>query len=101
MTRLLFGALLCVLPGAAQACTGPACCVVDGVAAVCRSAVIEARAKGIVMRRRPGCNRADVTDAIYSMQMNRGPYESEAELAGDALLAMGSFTRSVTVVSPY
>lgn len=89
MRQILFAAFLCGLPVTAQACTGPACCVVYGVAAVCRSSVVEERARGIVMRRCPRCLPSDVTDWIFSYQMNRGPYESAGDLAGDVLRAMG------------
>lgn len=85
---LLLCPLLCPML-ATPAAAGPACCVVYDVPAVCRSPVIEERAKAIVMRRCPRCAQADVTDWIFSYQMNRGPYESAAELAFDVLRAMG------------
>lgn len=80
--------LLCALSVPAQACTGPACCVRYGWPAVCRSLVIEERAKRIVMRRCQRCDQSDVTDLIFSYQMNRGPYESAGDLAVDVLRAM-------------
>lgn len=89
--RLLLAALLCALPVTAQAaqpCTGPACCVVYGVEAVCRSAVVEARARAIVLRRCPGCKPSAVTDWIYTFQMTEGPYESSKELAHDVYCAI-------------
>jgi rare lipoprotein A len=73
---------------AAEACKGPACCVVYGVPAVCRSAAVEREAIRIALAKCPACNRSDVADAIYSLQMNRGPYASAADLAFDVLRAM-------------
>lgn len=62
-----------------------AACFRHGVPAVCRSPAIEQKAKAIVLRRCKRCDPSDVTDWIYSFQMNRGPYESAAELASDVL----------------
>lgn len=61
-------------------------CVVNGVPAVCRSAKVERQAQSIAQRRCPRCDPRSVKDAIYSMQMNRGPYRVARELARDALL---------------
>lgn len=72
----------------ALACSGPACCVRYGVAAVCRSPIIEARAKSIVLRRCPRCDVGAVTDWIFSYQMNRGPYASAGDLARDVYCAL-------------
>jgi len=72
----------------ALACSGPACCVVDGVPAACRSPVIERQATATVQRRCPRCDPRAISDSIFSYQMNRGPYESADELARDALLAL-------------
>lgn len=84
----LFGCLLLPSYVAAGPCSGPACCVVYGEPAVCRSPVVEARAKAIVMRRCPRCDAGAVTDWIFSYQMNRGPYERAPDLAGDVLQAL-------------
>jgi hypothetical protein len=69
-------------------CTGPACCIRHGVQAVCRSYAIEKDAKAIVLRSRSGLISGDVTDWIFSLQMNRGPYKSAKALARDVLWAM-------------
>lgn len=69
----------------AASCSGPACCVAHGVPAVCRSPAIEQQAKAIVLRQCRRCDRGKVADAIYSFQMNRGPYASATELAHDVL----------------
>lgn len=70
---------------AAQPCTGPACCVVYGVEAVCRSAAIEREAMTIALVKCPACNVSDVAAAVYSLQMNRGPYADAQGLADDVL----------------
>lgn len=62
-----------------------AACVRHGVPAVCRSPAVEQQAKAIVLRQCRRCDRGKVADAIYSFQMNRGPYENAAELARDVL----------------
>ena len=62
-----------------------AACIRHGVPAVCRSPAIEQQAKAIVLRKCRRCDRRKVADAIYSFQMNRGPYASAAELARDVL----------------
>lgn len=62
-----------------------AACIRHGVPAVCRSAAIEKQAKAIVLRHCRRCRSSDVTDWIYSLQMNRGPYASAEELARDVL----------------
>lgn len=62
-----------------------AACIRHGVPAVCRSAAIEKQAKAIVLRQCKRCRSSDVTDWIYSLQMNRGPYASAPKLARDVL----------------
>lgn len=88
LVALVFFGGMMIRAKAAQVCTGPACCVRYGVPAVCRSPVVEARAKAIVLRRCPRCAPADATGWIFSYQMNRGPYASETDLARDVLRAM-------------
>jgi len=70
----------------AAACSGPACCVRHGEPAICRSTVIEREAKAIVMRQCRSCDPRKVAEAIYSLQVNEGPYESAHDLARGALL---------------
>lgn len=93
--RVFAAALLLCLSTPALACSGPTCCGVHGVQAVCRSPVVEAQAKETVLRRCLHCPTSDVADWIFSYQMNRGPYASAADLARDVLSAMHK--RSATI----
>lgn len=79
-----------MIPIILAACIGPACCVIYDTPAVCRSPILEAQAKAIVLRQCRRCAPREVTAWIYTFQMNRGPYESASELARHVLFMIGA-----------
>lgn len=65
-----------------------ACCLVDGIPAVCQSAEVERLARIEIMRLCPPCDPVKVGEWIATFQGPRGPQENPQMLANEVLTAM-------------